>query len=171
MNRLSIKQQVLNFIFLLLLQLPLIHKAILFDRAFGFFYVGFLLLLPVGLSRSYLLLIGFLTGMLVDIFTDTPGMHAFSCVFVMFFRNFWLSVVSSDWRELGNLNVGTLKNLGFMTFIVPLVLVHHLFLFSIENGGFHLFGMLINKVFMSTMFSSAIIFSLNFLMAANRKRT
>ena len=170
MNRLNIKEQVLNLVFLLLLQLPLIHRITLFDVAFGFFYVGFLLLLPVGLSRSYLMLIGFISGLIVDVFTDTPGMHALSCVFILFIRNFWLSIINDDWIDLGNLNVVTLKKLGFIAYIFPLVFVHHLVLFSVENGGFHLFGMLMNKVFFSAIFSTMIIFAINFLMSANRRK-
>lgn len=170
MNRLRIKEQVYNLIFLLLFQLPLIHRITLFDRAFGFFYVGFLLLLPVGLSRSYLMLIGFLVGLLVDVFTNTPGMHALSCVFVLFIRNFWLSVINDDWKELGNLNIVTLKWGGFLSYIFPLVFMHHLLLFVVENGGFHLFGMVMNKVFLSTIFSSIIIIVFNYLITANRRR-
>lgn len=171
MIRLNIKEQIFNLIFLLLLQLPLIHRVVLFDKAFGFFYVGFLLLLPAGLSRSYLMLIGFLTGLLVDVFTDTLGMHALSCVFILFIRNFWLSIINDDWMELGNLNVSSLRRIGFLTYVFPLVFVHHLVLFSVENGGLHLFGMLMNKVLLSALFSTTIIFALNFLITANQKRT
>ena len=171
MNRLSIKEQVLNLIFLLLLQLPLIHKVIFFDRAFGFFYVGFLLLLPIGLSRSYLMLIGFISGLIVDVFTDTPGMHALSCVLIMFIRNFWLTIINDDWDELGNLNIITLKWLGFLGFIFPLIFIHHFVLFTVENGGFHLFGMLMNKIFLSSIFSTIIILSITFLISGNRKRS
>ena len=170
MNRLSIKQLILNFICYLLLQLPLIHRITLFDRAFGFFYVGFLLLLPVGLSRLYLMLIGFFTGLLVDIFSNTPGMHAFACVLIMFLRNAWLSIVENDWREMGNINIVTLKPLGFFAFILPLVFVHHMVLFIVENGGLHLLGMLSSKIFLSTVFSTVIVFSLNLLIVRKRRR-
>ena len=171
MNRLSFREQVLNLVFLLLLQLPLIHRITLFDQAFGFFYVGFLLLLPLGISRSYLMLIGFLVGLAVDIFTNTPGLHALSCVFIMFIRNFWLSIVNNDWMDLRNINVGTLKWIGFLLFVFPLVFIHHALLFVIENGGFHLFGSLFNKVLFSSLFSTTIILVLNFLISNSRNRT
>ncbi len=170
MNRLSFKEQALNFVFLLLFQLPLIHRITLFDKAFAFFYVGFLLLLPLGLSRSYLMLIGFLSGLMVDVFSNTPGLHALSCVFIMFLRNFWLSIVSNDWMDLKNINIATLKWLGFLLFVLPLVFIHHALLFIIENGGFHLFGMLLNKIVLSTLFSTFIILVLNFVISGNRSR-
>jgi len=171
MKRLSIKEQVFNLVFLMLLQLPLVHKLILFDIAFGFFYLGFLLFLPSGLNRSYLMLIGFFSGLLVDVFTNTPGMHAMVCVLIMFLRNFWISIVNDDWRDLGNINVGSLQWLGFFAYIVPLVFIHHILLFIIENGGFHLFGLVLKKVFFSTLFTSLLIFAFSFLVSGNRSTT
>jgi len=170
MNRLNIRELVLNFIFLLLLQLPLIYRITLFNIAFGFFYVGFILLLPTRLSRSYLMVIGFFTGLLVDIFTNTPGIHAAACVLVMFSRNFWLSFIDDDWKELTNLNIHTLRKRGFIAYLFPLVFIHHLVIFVIENGGVHHFGNLLSKVFFSTVFSFVIIFTINFLLKSNSRR-
>ncbi|MEO9482794.1 MAG: hypothetical protein ABJG47_05085 [Ekhidna sp.] len=170
MTRISIKEQILNLILLLLVQLPLVHRITLFDKAFGFFYVGFLLLLPRTLSRSNLMVIGFLSGLLVDVFTNTPGIHASASVFVLFIRNFWLNVVNDDAQEITNLNVATLKKSGFLYFIFPLVFAHHFLIFVIENGGFHLFGMVFSKAFFSTVFSTVVIFVINFIITPNRQR-
>lgn len=171
MTRISIKEQILNLILLLLVQLPSVHRITLFDKAFGFFYVGFLLLLPRTLSRSYLMVLGFFSGLLVDVFTNTPGVHASASVFVVFIRNFWLNVVDDDAQEITNLNVASLKKLGFLYFIFPLVFIHHFLIFVIENGGFHLFGMVLSKAFFSAIFSTTIIFVINFIIAPNSKRT
>lgn len=171
MIRVSIKEQILNLIILLMIQLPLIHRVILFDKAFGFFYIGFLLLLPTTLSRSRLMLVAFASGLLVDVFSDTPGIHAGASVFIMFVRNFWLSVVNDDSQELVNVNMASLKKSGFLYFLFPLVFIHHFLIFSLENGGLHHFGMLIEKVFFSAVFSSMIIFVINYLVSPNQRRT
>lgn len=171
MTRISIKEQILNLILLLLVQLPLVHRITLFDRAFGFFYVGFLLLLPRTLPRSYLMVIGFFSGLLVDVFTDTPGIHASASVFIMFIRNFWLRAVDDDAQEITNLNLESLRKTGFIYFVFPLVFIHHLLIFIIENGGFHLFGMVLSKVFFSAIFSTLIIFIINYIISPNRKRS
>lgn len=170
MNRLSLKELVLNFTFLLLLQLPLIHRITLFGKAFGFFYVGFLFMLPVNLSRSYLMIIGFASGLMVDVFSNTPGIHAAACVFVLFIRNIWLAVMSDDWKEIGNLNINTLKWVGFALFVLPLTFIHHFIVFTIENGGFLFFGDLLTRIFLSTLFSFSIILIINLLVAGNQKR-
>ena len=170
MTRISIKEQILNLILLLLVQLPLVHRVTLLDKAFGFFYIGFLLLLPRTLSRSYLMIIAFFSGLLVDVFSDTPGIHASASVFIMFIRNFWLNVVNDDVQEVTNLNVSSLKKTGFIYFIFPLVFIHHFLIFVIENGGFHLFGIVLSKTFFSTLFSSTVIFIINFIIAPKKQR-
>ena len=170
MIRVQIKEQIFNLIAFLLIQLPLLYRITLFDRAFAFFYVGFLLLLPYSLNRTYLMIIGFISGLLVDIFTNTPGIHASACVFIMFFRNWWLSMVYDDADELTNINHLILGRSSFISYVFPLVFVHHFLIFLLENGGLHLFGLLITKVFFSSLFSFIIIFILNYLIAPKRRR-
>lgn len=169
--RVSIKEQILNLLFLLVVQLPLVHRITLFDRAFAFFYVGFLLLLPRTLSRSYLMVVGFFSGLLVDIFTDTPGIHASASVFILFIRNFWLSIIVDDPQEAINLNIFTLKKTNFLFFVFPLVFIHHFTIFFIENGGFHSFGLVVSKVFFSAVFSTVIISIVNFVVASKKGRS
>lgn len=170
MSRIKIREQILNLILLLMVQLPLIHRVVLFNKGYGFFYVGFLILLPRTWSRSYLMLIGFIAGLLVDSFTNTPGVHAASSVFIMFIRNFWLSIVNDDAQEIINLNIRTLRKTGFIIFVFPLVFVHHLMMFWIENGGIHMFGMVLSKTFFSAIFSMSVIFIINFIITSNRRR-
>ncbi|MFK7953173.1 MAG: hypothetical protein AB8B73_10025 [Ekhidna sp.] len=170
MIRVNVKEQVLNLIILLMIQLPLIHRITLFDRAFGFFYVGFLLLLPTTLSRSRLMIVAFVSGLMVDVFSNTPGIHAGASVFIMFIRNFWLSIVEDDAKELVNVNMGSIGKMKFIYFLFPLVFIHHFLIFILENGGMHHFGMLISKVFFSSLFSSTMIFVINLLVAPNKRR-
>ena len=170
MIRVSIREQIQNFIVLLLIQLPLVHRIVLFDKAFAFFYIGFLLMLPATLSRTYLMLIAFGSGLLVDVFSNTPGIHAGVSVFIMFVRNFWLRGVNDDYLQLVNINMETLKKSGFLYFIFPLVLIHHFLIFTIENGGFQYLGMLMTKVVFSTAFTCTVIFVINFVFTPKSRR-
>ncbi len=170
MTRLNIKEQVFNLILFLLIQLPLVYRIVLFDNAYGFFYVGFILLLPGTLSRTQLMVVGFLSGLLVDIFTNTLGIHASASVFIMFIRNLWLKVVYDDSQQVININIITLKKKEFIYFTFPLIFIHHGLIFFIENGGFHLFGMVISRVISSAIFSTIIVFIIKFATQSNRKR-
>jgi len=116
------------------------------------------------------MIIGFLTGIIVDIFSDTPGIHASASVLVMFLRNLWLSIVNDDWQEITNLNIIGLRKSVFAFFIFPLVFIQHNVIFVVENGVFHLFGMVISKIFFSAIFSSFVIFIINYLLASRKRR-
>lgn len=170
MSRINIRELIFNFIALFVIQLPLLYRITLGDRAFGFFYIGFLILLPYRISRSYLLVTGFLIGLVVDVFSNTPGIHAGACVFIMYLRDLWLRIVIDDTEELTNINHISLKKTGFIFYAFPLVFVHHLIIFLVENGGLYLFGLLISKTILSALFSFTIIFVLNYLIVPKSRR-
>ncbi len=170
MSRINIREQIFNLISMLLIQLPLLYRVTLGDKAFGFFYIGFILLLPWTLSRNYIMLIGFFSGLLVDVFSNTPGIHAGACVFIAFIRTGWLRMVNDDTEELINLNHVSLRKRGLLAYALPLVFIHHLIIFVLENGGFQLFGFLMSKVFFSSLFSFTIIFVLNYLIVPKPRR-
>ena len=170
MSRFNIRELIFNFISLVVIQLPLLYRITIGDHAFAFFYVGFLLTLPFRLSRSYLLLIGFFVGLIVDVFSNTPGIHAGACVFVMYVRDLWLTIVHDDTEELTNINHVSLGKIGFVLFMLPPVLIHHFLIFTVENGGVHLFGTLMTKTLFSSIFSLVVIFVLNYLIVPAPRR-
>ena len=164
-------EQAFNLIAFFIIQLPLLYRMTLFDRAFGFFYVGFILFLPYTLGLTYLLLAGFLAGLTVDIFSNTPGIHSFACVLIMYIRNGWLQILYDDPDDLVNINHNTLGNITFSLFIFPLIFLHHVIIFTIENAGVHLFWLLVSKILLSSAFSFILIFILNYLIAPKSRKS
>lgn len=170
MLRINYPQQALNLLVFLILQIPFLYKLVLFDSAFGFFYVGFILFLPYGLSRSIGMAVAFFTGLTVDIFSNTPGIHASATILIAFIKDFWFDItidhsdddIQLSWNELGLW--------GSVKYLYPLIFVHHAIIFSIENGGFNSLGFLFVKVFYSACYSFLIVFALSFLIAPKTRR-
>jgi hypothetical protein len=137
----------------------LFKKLVLFNTAFCFVYVAFILLLPAETNPLVLMLAGFGLGLLVDVFYDHQGMHAAATVAIAFFRNYWLGVITPQ----GGYDVGTAPTVAsnglawFLSYSVPLILVHHLILFFVEAGGFGLTGLTLAKSFSSVMFTIVIL--------------
>ena len=108
---------------------------------------------------------GFITGLAVDIFYDSLGMHAAACVFIMFIRDYWLYSITPQ----GGYEVGSIPsiNLGgwqwLIAYIAPLIFIHHIFLFFIEAAGFGLFWFTFYKVLLSTLFSVVVIILVQYL--------
>ncbi len=131
---------VLRTIGLLLLQAMVIDHM---DLASGwitpYLYVLALLLLPFELPAWAALLIGFATGMIMDLFSSTPGMHTGACTVLAYARIHVLRLLAPrDGYEFGR--QPTIAHMGmawFLTYAGLLILIHHLWLFFAEVYRFH----------------------------------
>ncbi len=90
----QITRHVWRFLILLLLQVLVFQQLSL--AGFGFNYIQifiyplFIVLLPIDVGKSWMLVMGFLLGTSVDMFYDSPGLHAAAMVMTSFVRPFLL---------------------------------------------------------------------------------
>ena len=152
------------FLLYLTLQILLVRNLVLFDYAFCFIYIACILLLPNETSFSWLLLIAFATGFVVDIFYNTPGMHAAATVLMAFCRPL---VVRSqiDVPGLESRIEFSLNELGtgaFFRYVFILALIHHTALFFIEASSLTLFVPTLIRVGASTLFTTFSIVLIQF---------
>lgn len=148
-----------SFFLYVLFQVLLLKNFVLFDTAFCFLYVAFILMLPLEIGPLVLMLIAFVAGFIIDLFYDSIGINAAASVFIAFLRPFWLNIVTprGGYEEI---TIPTLKTLDFgwfFTYSLPLIFIHHLILFYLEAGGFGMFFFTLSKVFFSTLLSFLII--------------
>ncbi|HYF70535.1 MAG TPA: Rod shape-determining protein MreD [Ohtaekwangia sp.] len=170
MNRISIQQIILFFVYLLY-QVLILQNVVLFHTAFCFLYVLYLLLLPVETNPLLLMVIGFLLGFAVDMFYQSLGLHAFSCVLMMYLRNYWLNSLTPqggyDATSVPSLSMNGLQ--WFIVYAMPLIFVHHATLFFMEAGGFGMFWFTLWKIFTSTLFTTVVILIAQFLFPGRRR--
>ena len=81
-----ILRSAIYFVAFVLIQVLILNNIHFMRIATPFLYLYIILKLPVGESRSGQLFLAFLAGLLVDIFSNTPGMHAFACTLAGFCR-------------------------------------------------------------------------------------
>jgi rod shape-determining protein MreD len=170
MTRIDIRYQIWLFVLLVVLQVPLLYKYVLFDVAFGFFYVGFLLFFPYRTAPVIQLTAGFLVGLLMDIFSNTPGMHAAASVFIMFVKDYWLILVAEEPEDDVNLSVYSLGNLTTLMYLLPLIFAHHLIIFTVEYGRWSGYGVILYRIFWSSLFTFLTVIIVDFLIAPRRSR-
>jgi hypothetical protein len=145
---------------------------VLFDAAFAFVYLSFFLLLPKEIETNVLMVIALATGLVVDIFYDSLGIHSSVLILIAFVRNRWLSMVTprGGYEQGAEL---TIRDNGFQwyfTYAYPLILAHHLLLFYIEAGNNDFLLLILKKAFFSSVFTFVFIVSLQLLMAPRRRR-
>ncbi len=150
---------IISFFLYVLFQVLLFKNFILFNTAFCFLYVAFILLLPLEIGPLVLMIIAFVTGFVVDIFYDSIGINAASSVFIAFLRPYWLRTITprGGYEEIEIPNLKTMDFGWFLTYSMPLLFIHHFVLFFLESGGFDLFWFTLSKVFFSTILSFFVI--------------
>jgi hypothetical protein len=171
MSRINIIQ-IISFFIYLLYQVLILKNIVLFNTAFCFLYVAYLFFLPVEANPLFLMFAGFLMGFAIDIFYDSLGLHAFSCVLVMYVRNYWLSLITPqggyDSSATPSIAINGMQ--WFLVYTFPLVFLHHSVLFFVEAGGFGMFWFTLWKIITSTLFTTMVTVVVQYLFPSGRYR-
>ncbi len=162
---------VTNFLVYVTLQVLVFQNLVVFDVGFVFVYIIFLLLLPMELSFSGIMLLGFATGTIVDVFYNTLGIHASACVLLAFVRPYWTRLVTPrSGYEVGVLPTLNSFGLGwFITYALPLIFIHHSTVFIIEAGGINFLSMSLLKGLASSILSLVFIVAIQYLFFKNQR--
>ena len=172
----------LRFCIIILIQVLILNKITLrwwaqptgFPVFIPFLYPIFILLLPFETPVWALLVLGFLTGLTMDSFMNTAGMHAAAMVLIAYLRtNVLIALLPRPLSDYPNQSPGV-KNMGWMPFLVYsgfLILVHHALFFTVELWSFSNFGYLLLKILASSITSLlfVIIYLLLFTKEASLK--
>lgn len=161
----EIGKNIIRFILLILLQ-TLIIKNIPFGSYFvPMPYVLFLLMLPFETMPLLVLILAFVTGLTVDVFYDTQGIHASACVVLGFVRFYFLRLLAPREGYEANLKptVQYMGNAWFVYYALPMLLIHHLFFFYLEEFGFDDFLFTLLKTLGSTLASFVFVYIIQFL--------
>jgi rod shape-determining protein MreD len=149
----------LIFILLILFQVLLFNNIQFSGYVNPYVYILFILLLPVELQAWFLLILSFLTGLIVDFFSGSLGMHTASTVLAGFVRPYVLQFISPrDGYESGS--EPSMLIYGFRWFLIYtsiIVLIHHFMLFYLEVFRFTDFFRTLLRVLLSSLFSIAFI--------------
>ena len=173
MNSRQVFPQILNFLVYITIQLILVRNLVLFDVAFCYVYIAFILLLPIEIGVMTAMLLGFASGLLVDAFYNTFGIHAAASVFIMFVRQRWLTFLTPR----GGYDIGiapTPQSMGirwFVAYAFPLIFFHHALIFFIEAANFQLFSFTLAKILASAIFTLLMITIIQYILYSSSRRT
>lgn len=143
-----------SFFVYFLLQVIVLKNLVIFDSAFCFLYVFYILLLPLEVKTIPLMLIAFALGIGIDIFYDTLGFNTASLVALAFVRNGWIRTIIPTGGYDDNVQPSVL-NMGigwYITYSLPLILLHHFIFFYIDNIGTGLYLPVVNRILTSAAF-------------------
>ncbi|MBN1819251.1 MAG: rod shape-determining protein MreD [Prolixibacteraceae bacterium] len=157
MIRIWIKYGIM-FVSLVLLQVLILNFIQFSGYINPYMYVLFILLLPISTPRYFVVILGFILGLVIDIFSNTVGMHASATTFMAFARPIVIELISS--REMDKSDYPGLNQYGFQWFLyysAILVFLHHIFFFYVEAFTFVNFIHTFIRSILSSVFSIFII--------------
>ncbi len=155
----SILRLGLIFILLVLLQVLLFNNIQFSGYVNPYVYIMFILLLPVEIPAWLLLILSFLTGLVIDFFSGTPGMHSSATLLAGFVRPYVLRVISprDGYDASSDPSMLTYGFKWFLSYTLLIVFVHHLALFYLEVFRFAEFFRTMLRVLLSSFFSVTFI--------------
>ncbi len=152
-------RNIIRFLALLLVQVLILNNIEIGGYINPYVYILFIILLPFETPAWLTLILAFILGLSVDIFSETLGMHTSATVFMAFLRPYILSYFAPrDGYESGSYPRVFYYGLPwFIKYTLIMVLAHHLFLFYVEMFKFQDFFSTLLRVILSTLFSTALI--------------
>jgi hypothetical protein len=142
-------------------KIPHLHRYIT-----PYLYYLFILWLPFSISRMGLLFVGFLTGLILDYFMMTPGLHAAACTLIAYVRPFVINVLTPKDSSEFNYREPSPRAMQwtpYMVYVLILTVLHHgymVFLEWLDIGNFLDF---IIKIFSTTGISMLMIFTVELI--------
>lgn len=147
------------FIILVLVQVLILNRVYFGGYINPYVYLIFILLLPIDVKGYVLLFSAFLIGLSVDVFQDTPGMHASSSLLMAFFRPLLIRLISVK-SDFAPGTIPAIHSQGarwIMTYSFLLILLHHTALFFLEIFRFAEFFQTLYRAVISTLFSFVFV--------------
>ena len=112
------------------------------------------------LGDSSQILLGFIVGFVVDMFCNTPGLHALTCVTTMWLRLPLLHVfIVADDIKNGCPTYHRLGSSVYTRFLGFVVLVHCVLLYSFESFTLFNFFNLLSKIVMSVVMTFLLVWA------------
>ncbi len=172
MNNVYVKN-IVRFVLLILFQVLILDTVQFGGYVIPYIYLLFILLLPFDTNKSLLLILAFFTGLSIDFFENTLGLHTAAVVFMAFARPGVIKFYFPTLEHIKGEEPGLLKLgfSGFLKYIFTLVFFDQLLLTFLEVFSLHDFFQTLSHVFVNTLVTLlGILVTVMLFTSRHRKR-
>lgn len=158
----------LMFIVLVLLQVFLFDNLNLSPYLYPLVYVGFIVLLPVGLAHAWTLLLGFAIGAVTDLLSGTPALHTIAATATAFCRPLLMNLTIGK-ENLQEIILPLPMQTGqgkWLRYAGAAVTLHCVIFFLLEVASFQFFGFTLLRIIGSAATTLLLIWFLADLLPA-----
>lgn len=168
----DIFRNLLRFFFLILLQALVLNNWTLGLGIQPFLYILIILMLPFEMAPWVVLILSFSTGVVMDAFENTLGMHASAATLLGYLRKPLLnSIAPRDGYESGMRPI--IRHMGFLWYLryaMSLTLVHHIWLYGLDHFSLTELDVVLLKGAGSAAFTVFLILLYQYLVHGSPKR-
>ncbi len=168
MNK-ELSSNIVRFFVLILIQVLIGNHINFLGYVNPYIYILFVTLFPVKNNRALFLFLSFLLGLTIDLFTDSGGVHAASCVFIAYVRPVILKFSFGMQYEHQTMRFNAVEFGSKLTYIALITLIHHLILFYLEIFSISKIILILQKTLFSGIFTILLCVLITIIFSRNTK--
>lgn len=142
-----------RFILLMAAQILIFNNLNLLGYINPYPYMLFIILYPVNSNKYGLLIASFLLGITMDMFCNSGGVHAASCLVLAYYRPYIFKFSFGLSYEYQTVRLNDVLTPERFSFILIAVSIHHFTLFLLEIFRLNLILEILLKTLLSTLFT------------------
>ena len=160
---------VFRFVLLLAVQVIIFNNMNFLGYISPFPYLLFIILYPVNGNKSGLLIASFLLGLIMDMFSNSGGIHTTACLILAYFRPFIFKFSFGLSYEYQTVKLNDVLTPERFSFILLSVVIHHFTLFILEAFQFSFILDILLRTLLSTVFTLLICITIIYLIKPNKR--
>jgi hypothetical protein len=165
-------RNIIRFILFITVQVIVLNTLHLHRFIVPYIYFLFILWLPFSITRNWLLVIGFITGLTMDYFSMQIGVHTAACVLIAYARPFIIGILTPKDESEFNYREPSPKAMRWIPYLIyalMLTFLHHGYMTFLQWLQFGRFLDFIIKVVATTAISMLLIITLELLIPRRLK--
>ena len=160
---------IFRFVLLLAVQIIIFNNMNFLGYISPFPYILFIILYPVNGNKSGLLIASFLLGLIMDMFSNSGGIHTTACLILAYFRPFIFKFSFGLSYEYQTVKLNDVLTPERFSFILLSVVIHHFTLFILEAFQFSFILDILLRTLLSTVFTLLICITIIYLIKPNKR--
>ena len=158
-----------RFILLLIMQIAIFNKMDFLGYINPYPYILFILLYPVNGNKYGLLFASFLLGIIMDMFSNSGGVHATAAITLAALRPTFFKFSFGVSYEYQTIKINDKITPERFSFVAISVVSHHFILFLLEAFRLSFFWEVLLRTIFSTIFTILLCFLLIYLFKPSRR--
>ncbi len=158
-----------RFILLLATQITIFNNIDFLGYINPFPYILFIILFPVNGNKSILVLSSFFIGIIIDLFCNSGGVHAASCLLLAYVRPIIFKFSFGLSYEYQTVRLNDVLTTERFSFILISVIIHHFSLFLLEVFQLNFLWDILLRTLVSTIFTTIICILLIYIFKPSKR--